>query len=350
MSDGKAVLKHNAYTWTAKYHVIAIDNPVGAGFSYTQDGGHVTSEEEMRKEYYNGLSAFLDLHPEYRQNPIWVCGESYGGKYVPNVALEIHQRGKLNLKGVIIGNGMYKPLVQYPVIPDYAFDQGILDEHSYRLAKEKIGKCVQMIELGQNAEAKVFCEATVDWIYGANETGAGQFYYDLGMPDGKFFDDLTVAMGTWLNSAATRKALHVGEHMWVQHDETGPVASALIDDFVTDQSLKVLGSLLEAKQYRIVNYNGVRDGSLCNHVGNLKSLNDIPWSGQLQWREAFNRPFVVNGTVAGFVRQYERLSYYTLLRTGHLVPTVVPKVGLALIEGIVDESDHAMISAGPVVV
>merc|ERR1712224_984525 len=141
--------------------------------------------EEMRQEYYAGLSAFLELHPEYRSNPIWVCGESYGGKYVPNVAWEIHQRGELNLQGVIIGNGMYTGAVQYPTIPQYAYDQGILDEHGYRLATEKIGKCLEMIHGGSYAGAKVFCEATVDWIYGSNETGAGQFYYDLGMADGK---------------------------------------------------------------------------------------------------------------------------------------------------------------------
>merc|ERR1711924_227944 len=192
-----------------------------------------------------------------------------------------------------------------------------------------------MIERGQNAKAKTFCEATVYWIYGSNETGAGQFYYDLGM-EGPFFDDLTAAMGKWLNSNATRKALHVGDHIWVQSDEHGPVADPLIADFVTDQSLFVLADLLETKKYRVVQYNGVRDGSLCNHVGNLKTLNALPWSGQLRWRETFNRPFHVGNVVAGFVRQYEMLSYYTLLRTGHLVPTVVPEVAVALVEGIVD--------------
>jgi vitellogenic carboxypeptidase-like protein len=333
----KAILKDNHLTWAKKYNVIAIDNPVGSGFSYTKKGGWVTTEEEMRREYYAGLSAFFDLHPEYRTNPIWVTGESYGGKYVPNVAFEIHQRGELNLQGVIIGNGMYKPLVAYPTIPEYAFNQGILDEHSYRLAREKMGECVRMIELGQNKEAKVYCENVVYWMYGATGPGAGQFYYDLGQADGDFFDHLTKAMGDWLNSEATRKALHVGDAHWVQSDEHGPVADALVADFVTDQSLHVLEDLLKVGKYRIVNYNGVRDGSLCNHVGNLQSLNDLEWSGQLRWRESFNRPFHVDGKVAGFVREYEQLSYYTLLRTGHLVPTVVPEVGLALISSIVDK-------------
>merc|ERR1711971_164272 len=155
--------------------------------------------------------------------------------------------------------------------------------------------------------------------------------------------------GKWLNSNATRNALHVGEHTWVQKDEQGPVAEALISDSVTDQSLFVLADLLETGKYRVVNYNGVRDGSLCNHVGNLKSLNDLQWSGQLRWRETFNRPFRVGGVVAGFVREYERLSFYTLLRTGHLVPTVVPEVALALIEGVVDKKVQNVATAGVVV-
>lgn len=334
--NGTAKLKDNPNTWAKDYNVLIIDNPVGAGFSYTNPGGHVKTQEEMRSDYYTGLSKFFGLHPEYRSNPVWVTGESYGGKYVPNVAFEIHSREELNLQGVIIGNGMYKLSIQYATIPDYAYNQGILDEHTYALAKEKMAECVLMIEQGQYAQAKNFCEGAVDWMYGSSEAGAGQFKYDLGMEDGSFFDDLTSAMSKWLNSDETRAALHVGNHTWVQADEKGPVADALIDDFVTDQSLHVLAALLDApKRFKVVMYNGVRDGSLCNSVGNLQAINDIPWAGQLQFRHAFNTPFIVDGKVAGYQREAGQLAYYTLLRTGHLVPTVVPAVGRALIDRVV---------------
>ena len=42
-------------------------------------------------------------HVPAGRNPLWVTGESYGGKYVPNVAYEIQLRNELNLKGVILG-------------------------------------------------------------------------------------------------------------------------------------------------------------------------------------------------------------------------------------------------------
>jgi carboxypeptidase C (cathepsin A) len=344
LNGSSITLKDNPLTWAQTHNVIIIDNPVGAGFSYTKDGGWVTSEEQMRQEFCAGLMGFFRLHPEYERSPIWVTGESYGGKYVPNVAYEIHLQGKLNLQGVIIGNGMFSPRLQYATIADYAYNQGIIDSKVYALAKEKFGNCVRMIELGENSAAFKFCEDVVDWLYGSNETGAGQFYYDLGLSDGSFFDDLTNAMGSWLNSNETRSALHVGDHMWVQSDEKGPVAKGLASDFVNDGSMDVLSKLLHAKKYKVVSYNGVRDGSLCNHVGNSRSLDAISWDGQLRFNEAPTRPFHVKGAVAGYMRGFENLSYFTLLRTGHLVPTVVPEVGLALIDFVLRDHvsrDHA---------
>merc|ERR1711971_492313 len=157
--DGK--LSRNPHSWTRAYNVIAFDNPVGAGYSYTKPGGYVTSEEAMRREYYAGLKGFLALHPEYRTNPIWVCGESYGGKYVPNVAYEIH--------------------------------------------------------------------------------------------------------------------------------------------------------LLNSSKYQVVMYNGVRDGSVCNHMGNLASMRQLQWKGQQAFKDASNEPWLQNGTLAGYTRGTGRLTYVTIL-------------------------------------
>eukprot|EP00439_Symbiodinium_sp_Y106_P050860 s404_g6.t1 len=49
--------------------------------------------------------------------------------YVPNVAYEIHIRGEFPLKGIIIGNGVYSGLIQNPTVPEFAYNQGLIDEH-----------------------------------------------------------------------------------------------------------------------------------------------------------------------------------------------------------------------------
>ena len=104
-----------------------------------------------------------------------------------------------------------------------------------------------------------------------NSTAGGVFYYDVGLSDAHFLDAVTSRLSSYLNAAATRQALHVGDHRWRQADERGPVAEALLADFETEQGMRAIEALLE-KGYRVVSYNGVRDGSVCNHLGNLLAM------------------------------------------------------------------------------
>jgi carboxypeptidase C (cathepsin A) len=345
-SDGS--LKENNHTWSRNYNLMIVDNPVGSGFSYTGKRNYVKTEEEMRRNYYSALQFFFKKHPQYQRNPIWVTGESYGGKYVPNVAYEIHLRGELALKGVLIGNGMYSPRIQYPTVADFAYAQGLIDDRVYATAKLRLEHCVQLIEQQKLSEAEDFCEDTVRWLYASNDTAGGVFYYDVGLTDASFLDKLTASLGHYLNSPETRAALHVGEHTWTQADEEGPVADNLKPDFVTDQVMGVIESLLDAgKGYRVVTYNGVRDGSLCNHLGNLLSMKALKWSGQDGFQLAETKPWTpkaVGGILAGYKKSFGALTYVTLRNTGHLVPMIVPDVSLALVNEVIGHEEARAIT------
>lgn len=39
---------------------------------------------------YKTIRQFLEVFPELKSAPLYVAGESYGGKYVPALAIEIH--------------------------------------------------------------------------------------------------------------------------------------------------------------------------------------------------------------------------------------------------------------------
>lgn len=89
--DGSTLVMRNA-SWNNKYNVMFIDNPVGTGFSYTTSSeGFVTDQTEVAADLYSLLYQFYAQYPAYMDVPLYICGESYAGKYVPALATVVHQ-------------------------------------------------------------------------------------------------------------------------------------------------------------------------------------------------------------------------------------------------------------------
>lgn len=80
-------------------------------------------------------------------------------------------------------------------------------------------------------------------------------------------------MSKWFNSADVKEAFHCAKCTWVFNDEAGPVADALITDFMTSV-IPQINSLM-SNGYKVLMYNGVRDGSSCNHIGNLLTIKEL---------------------------------------------------------------------------
>lgn len=47
---------------------------------------------QYSQHLYTALKQFLQMFPELRTAPLFLAGESYAGKYVPAMAMEIHKR------------------------------------------------------------------------------------------------------------------------------------------------------------------------------------------------------------------------------------------------------------------
>jgi len=125
-------LKLRNRTWTATHSVLYVDNPVGTGFSFTgDDAGYSTDQTAVGLNMYEALTQFFTLFSEYRKNDFYVTGESYAGKYVPSVSYTIHRKNpgapvKINLKGLVIGNGLIDPINQM-VHSEYLYQYGFID-------------------------------------------------------------------------------------------------------------------------------------------------------------------------------------------------------------------------------
>jgi len=316
---------YNEHAWTDKYNVLIIDNPVGSGYSATTDipECYSSTEREVAANFYIALDSFFNrLHTEYQTNPFWLTGESYAGKYIPNIAEYLHEMN-FPFDGVVLGNGLYEPELQYLTVPAYAFNFGIIDNETYGEMERIANNCTNLIRHGDPSVASNYCEGMVGYIY--DDIGGGVFRYDV-RTFYNVFANVTIDLGRYLNSDEVKAALHTEGHNWTQADEEGPVADALRADFV-NTVVPQLEVLLDAG-YSVVLYNGQMDGSVCNHVGNELMLDDIYWSGRdafLNITQKIWRWGVDSQNVVGYIRHYENLAFVAIVNAGHLVPMNQPE-------------------------
>jgi carboxypeptidase C (cathepsin A) len=104
-------------SWTNFGNILFFDQLVGTGYSY---GNKLfTSEAEVRTNALKFIQNFYLKHPEMADRELYLTGENYAGKFIPNIAYEIllfngnaTDAEKIPLKGIAIGNGFMQPLEQ----------------------------------------------------------------------------------------------------------------------------------------------------------------------------------------------------------------------------------------------
>lgn len=105
-------LTANHYSWHLLSHLLFIESPAGVGYSLNTDPNFEYNDLSTANDNFAALQSFFAGFPEYSGNPFWIAGESYAGKYIPDLAVLIDYNngagaGKaINLKGMMIGNGV----------------------------------------------------------------------------------------------------------------------------------------------------------------------------------------------------------------------------------------------------
>lgn len=138
--ESESELKLREYRWTRGHSVIYIDNPVGTGLSFTDEGGFATNETIIGEQLFEALQQFFTMFPKLQKNPFFVTGESYAGKYVPAISYTILKKNpsaevKINLQGLAIGNGLCDPINQLHY-GEYLFELGLIDEKTREVIRD----------------------------------------------------------------------------------------------------------------------------------------------------------------------------------------------------------------------
>ncbi|KAG7397455.1 hypothetical protein PHYBOEH_000734 [Phytophthora boehmeriae] len=339
----------HVHSWTSVGHMLFFDQPVGTGYSYVRDEvGHVNSQEEVAEQLYRGLQGFFRRHPEYKHNPLYICGESYAGKYVPSVSHYIHVMNSksredgevaINLAGVAIGNGDMWPVLQTRSVPDFAIALGLIDSQQYEDANAQISVCEELHRQGRDVEAFRVCHSVTQRIY---EAAGNPFIYDI-RKSVNTFTDVSRMLSNYFNDDTVRRALNVPPGTpWTSVDGstygTSPAAPALVRHLLQDEMLDVpidvFRDLLDS--YKFLFYAGNMDGSLCNNLGVGRIIDRLAWTDTAKYRVAKRQPWVVDSQVAGLVKSAGNMSYVVVLNAGHLVPVDQPEASLDMIRRFVN--------------
>ena len=129
--DQKLNVTTTSSSWAQEVSILYVDNPVGTGYSFTDNAkGYSTNENMIADNLYEALQQFYTVFDEYRGNGVYITGQSYGGHYVPALGYKVMQHSNdsnFDFKGIAIGNGWIDPINQINTADVYK-SMGLVDE------------------------------------------------------------------------------------------------------------------------------------------------------------------------------------------------------------------------------
>ncbi|XP_063368691.1 venom serine carboxypeptidase-like [Cydia amplana] len=315
------------YHWALNHHLIYIDNPVGAGFSFTNhEEGYLSDEIQVGEQLYSTLTQFFKMFPELQQNEFFISGESYAGKYVPALGYTIHKKNpaaesKINLKGLAIGNGLTDPVNQVVLYSEYLYQIGLVDLNERTKIEGYENKLKKHLENSEWDQASDIFDTLLgrDMIEGksylTNVTGFNSWFNYLHTEDYCDGEDFAPML---LNSTV-RKGIHVGQ---ASYNESSTIVEKRFKHDIMQSVAPWLSELLS--HYNCLIYNGQVDIILA-YPYTVNYLRKLNFSGSEVYKTAERNFWKVDGELAGYVKRAGNLVEVLVRNAGHMVPTDQPK-------------------------
>ena len=352
--DG-ATLRVREFSWNKVANVLFLESPTEVGFSYTISGFQQHNDDNTAQANYLALKSFIEKFPQYKDRPIFLAGESYGGIYLPTLATLVDADPALNLKGIAIGNGYLdeKKLMQSFIFSSYHhgfFGQAQWDAFANRCCNgtapsrsscdlnEEAPPCktvannlfVRVLSNGLNPY-NILSDCETPKSRGSSQakrsnksklSDLAQLRQNL-MLDPPCVD--SSATEKYLTSIDVRDALHLPDRV-----RNWQICTSLfydkkyagLDGGVAPQ----VKQLLESKRnLTLLVYNGDVD-MVCNFLGDEWFVDDL---GRPLLRDYIS--WHVDNQIAGWVKHYEGITFTTVRGAGHMVPKDRPAAALAMI-------------------
>lgn len=333
--DKNAEPVYNPNSWNSNASVIFLDQPVNVGYSYS--GSSVSNTVAAGKDVYALLSLFFKQFPQYAHQDFHISGESYAGHYIPQFAHEIlsHKNRNINLKSVLIGNGLTDPLTQYEYYRPMACGEGgypaILDPSECKSMDNAYPRCASLIQGCYDTESLFSCVPSA--IYCNNALigpyqRTGQNVYDIRGPceDGNLCYREIGWISKYLNKPNVMKALgaEVREYEGCNNDIN---RNFLFNGDWSKPYHRLVPGLLE--KIPVLIYAGDAD-FICNWLGNQAWANKLEWPGQKAFAGADTEKLILSGNTKeiGTVQSASNFTFMRLYQGGHMIPHDQPEASL----------------------
>ncbi|XP_063778038.1 probable serine carboxypeptidase CPVL isoform X2 [Pseudophryne corroboree] len=383
-------LVQREFSWTNKYSMLYIDNPVGTGFSFTRDAkGYAVNQDDVGRDLYSALTQFYQIFPEYQQNDFYATGESYAGKYVPAIGYYIHTHNptakvKINFKGIAIGDGLCDPEVMLGGYADFLYQTGMVDENQRDTVRRQSDLAISYIQQQKWLDAfEVFDsllngDRTAYPSFFQNVTGCSNYFNFLQCQepaDQEYF-------GSFLGLSEVRRSIHVGnltfnngseveKHLLLDVMKTiKPWLAVLMDNYRRPyirshgDGLHIFlatppgdaGSPAPARAHDVSGSPGERRSSahevlsVLLYSGQLdvivaaplteRFLQTVPWSRLEEYKKAERGVWKVRQTdteVAGYVRVAGEFAQVIVRGGGHILPYDQPERSFVLIDRFISK-------------
>ncbi|KAJ7165846.1 alpha/beta-hydrolase [Mycena filopes] len=148
----------NPHRWTEHHNLIALDHPIGAGFSY---GSHVNNSRAAAHDVYDFLQKFFTLFPHLARNKFILSGGSYGGVSIPHIATVIQEenlllqreRGRpgsipINLEALMLSNPASDPMSHFRWLLQYrCVDHEVYNSSTCKALYSELPTCLESVEM-----------------------------------------------------------------------------------------------------------------------------------------------------------------------------------------------------------
>lgn len=334
----KLELVYNPYSWNANASVIFLDQPVNVGYSYSSSG--VSNTVAAGKDVYALLTLFFEQFPEYASQDFHIAGESYAGHYIPVFASEIssHKKTNINLKSVLIGNGLTDGLTQYEYYRPMACGDGgwpaVLDSQSCEAMDNALPRCQSLIQNCYDSEsvwscvpASIYCNNALLAPY----QRTGQNVYDV---RGKCKDSSNLCypelgwISKWLNDKSVMKALGVEVDSYDSCNFDINRNFLFQGDWMQPFHRLVPGLI---EKFPVLIYAGDAD-FICNWLGNRAWADALDYPGHKEFKAASTKDLRIDdskkGRKIGDVKSHGNFTFMRIHAAGHMVPLDQPEASL----------------------